>query len=183
MLDLYNSFNQPVEDFNREVCERFSLRTIRAALDEGTLDGGKHQLSAGDCMISSKVEYERVLHRAVSAHNEVNLLNNFSKSIEFVIEGHNRPLDRRPMAGWPRHLNGALFGPDELFAHSENAFKRLVYERAGSYGFVIAEHGYFRDSGGHIFGNRMVIGPTPAQKLCMWLDETSKNSGERRILI
>ena len=183
MLDLYNSFNQPVEDFNREVCERFSLRTIRAALEEGTLDGGKHQLSAGDCMVSTKVEYQEVLIRAVSAYNQVNMLNNFAKAIEYVIEGHNKPLGRWPMAGWPRHPNRELFSPDELFAHSENAFKRLVYERAGSYGFVIAEHGYFRDSGDHIFGNRMVIGPTPAQKLCMWLDETSENSGERRILI
>jgi hypothetical protein len=183
MLDLYNSFNQPVEDFNREVCERFSLRTIRAALQEGTRDGAMLQLAAGDHMASTKKQYERILDRAVSAHNEVNLLDNFSKSIEYVIEGHNSPLDRRPMAGWPIDEDGALFSPDELFAHSENAFKRLVYERAGSYGFVIAEHGYFRDSGGHIFGNRMVIGPTPAQKLCTWLDATSKNSGERRILI
>ena len=183
MYDIFTSFNEPVEAFQHEYCERFSPKTLRAALEEGTRDGGKLQLAAGDCMISSKVEYERGLHRAVSAHNEVNLLNNFSKSIEFVIEGHNRPLDRRPMAGWPRHLNGALFSPDELFAHSENAFMALVYARAGSYGSVVSEAGYFRDSGGHIFGNRRVIGPTPAQKLCMWLAATSKNSGERRILI
>ena len=134
-------------------------------------------------MISSKVEYEEVLLRAVSAYNQVNMLNNFSKSIECVIEGHNKPLDRRPIASWPRHDNGALFSPDELFAHSEKAFMKLVYTSAGEYGGVVSEAGYFRDSGAQIFGNRMVIGPTPAQKLCMWLAATSKNSGERRILI
>ena len=183
MLDLFSSFNQPVEDFNREVCERFSLRTIRAALEEGTLDGGKHQLSAGDCMVSTKVEYQEVLLRAVSAHNDVNMLCNFAKAVECVIEGHNKPLDRRPIASWPRHDNGALFSPDELFAHSEKAFMKLVYTSAGEYGGVVSEAGYFRDSGAQIFGNRWVIGPTPAQKLCMWLDETSENSGKRRILI
>lgn len=183
MLDLFSSFNEPIEDFHLEVSERFTPCTINAALEEGTRDGAMHQLTAGDYMESTTAEYQEVLLRAVSAYNQVNMLNNFSKSIEFVIEGHNRPLDRRPMAGWPRHLNDELFSPDELFAHSENAFKALVYARAGSYGFVVSEHGYFRDSGGHIFGNKRVIGPTPAQKLCMWLDETSKNSGERRILI
>ena len=183
MLDLFSSYNEPVEALQHQFRERFSPKTLRAALEEGTVDGGKLQLAAGDCMISSKVEYERVLHRAVSAHNEVNLLNNFAKAVEFAVEGHNGPLDRRPMAGWPRHLNGALFSPDELFSHSENAFMALVYRRAGDYGSVVSEHGYFRDSGGHIFGNRRVIGPTPAQELCMWLAATSKNSGERRILI
>ena len=183
MLDLYNFYNEPVVTFQAEVAGRFSPRTIRAALEEGTLDGGKHQLSAGDCMVSTKVEYQEVLLRAVSAHNDVNMLCNFAKAVECVIEGHNKPLDRRPIASWPRHDNGALFSPDELFAHSEKAFMKLVYTSAGEYGGVVSEAGYFRDSGAQIFGNRWVIGPTPAQKLCMWLDETSKNSGKRRILI
>ena len=182
MYDIFTSFNEPVEAFQHEYCERFSPKTLRAALEEGTRDGGKLQLAAGDCMISSKVEYEEVLLRAVSAYNQVNMLNNFAKAVEYVIEGHNKPLGRWPMAGWPRH-NRELFSPDELFAHSEKAFMKLVYTRAGEYGGVVSEAGYFRDSGAQIFGNRWVIGPTPAQKLCMWLDETSENSGKRRILI
>jgi len=183
MFEIFSSYNEPVEALQHELRERFSPLTLRAALEEGTLDGGKLQLAAGDCMISTKVEYQEVLLRAVSAYNEANLLNNFAKAVEFAVEGHNGPLDRRPMAGWPRHLNGALFSPDELFAHSENAFMKLVYTRAAASGGVMSEAGYFRDSGAQIFGNRWVIGPTPAQQLCSWLAATSKNSGERRILI
>ena len=183
MLDLYNFYNEPVVTFQAEVAGRFTPSTINAALQEGTRDGAMLQLAAGDYMESTKEEYQEVLLRAVSAHNDVNMLCNFAKAVECVIEGHNKPLDRRPIASWPRHDNGALFSPDELFAHSEKAFMKLVYTRAGEYGGVVSEAGYFRDSGAQIFGNRMVIGPTPAQKLCMWLDETSENSGKRRILI
>ncbi|MCX6805043.1 MAG: hypothetical protein NT111_03455 [Patescibacteria group bacterium] len=183
MFEIFSSYNEPVEAFHHEYCERFSPKTLRAALEEGTRDGAMLQLSAGDSLVSTKVEYQEVLLRAVSAYNEANLLNNFAKAVEFAVEGHNGPLDRRPMAGWPRHLNGALFSPDELFSHSENAFMALVYSRAGDYGGVVSEAGYFRDTGAQIFGNKRVIGPTPAQQLCMWLAATSKNSGERRILI